>query len=1016
MAQVTEIAKAVTARQQELKEREAGTFVPKPGTPWMKLIKPHIAPKAPNPKTGYDIDCCVYRCPECCHGCCLNRKPPEAKSDDSELDANTFTESERKTLLTGIYSRQSPQSRRALTHLYMMHMCLSNTVKPFIKNGKLEFQAESAEELAMVQFAQKCGYIKLAEKEEAERTEEEKRANFSFNTRVAVTSYDERFQPVGKPQEQRFSFLACLGFTSARARVTVIYQEETTKKILIMTKGQDTTVLPLFKAGGNAPRKEDEEKLLFDLNELCNNGLRTLVAGHAEKDAAWWTKWAQKYDTAKDLPESPFSKDHSAGKCDKTRCEKCIQHNLYNDIECDAGLVYLGCLGLEDQLQNLVPECIATCLKAGVKVWMITGDKLETARNIGLACNLIDADMQPQLKSGVDLEGALDAFENARLIEVTGEWANLAKKKEELAKMFDLMDFDQDGVLSLEETDVFLRAVDGGTASDEKRSTLWASMSNGKRVITKAEFVDLMEKSRPTMYEAVKADIDNGIRRYERIKDHEADPISVLVNRDAFLTMFPGKSVEAPKPGDPTPADLAKLADRFFALASVAKSVVFARAQPAMKKKMVTEIMNRVPNVTTLAIGDGANDTEMITEAHIGVGIDGVEGTAATSSADYAIGTFRMLHTLLFVHGFWSYQRIANLVNFIFYKACLVAVTQFLFGFFSGFSGQQFFNDPIYQLYNVMFTALPILSVAVLDKPLPKAMLENNPIAFKEQKHQAFNAFVFGCWILRSFLHSISIFFFPLLTFGYQNVAKSDGTSHDLWFWSTTVFFGAALLPTFQVIFIMQSIQIVHLIFILLSIVAIFFVIFLLELFISLNPGLYGVVSQMYTAPSFWLTLALSVLTPLLIEMAFRFIKRQCRPTFTHILQELLYIAREKEKDTASSSRGRLRLDSSDPSLADASLPLRERPIIGAEEEKKWKSLREGPEEKGVETAKQMLARLRRHSLVLGGGADGAAGAAGAGKESEDKLRRGVVRSLLRFRNGTGSTFESAAQVPRFRG
>lgn len=58
----------------------------------------------------------------------------------------------------------------------------------------------------------------------------------------------------------------------------------------------------------------------------------------------------------------------------------------------------------------------------------------------------------------------------------------------------------------------------------------------------------------------------------------------------------------------------------------------------------------------------------MILAAHIGVGIAGVEGTAATNSADYAIGTFRMLHSLLFVHGFYSYQRMAKLTNFIFYK------------------------------------------------------------------------------------------------------------------------------------------------------------------------------------------------------------------------------------------------------------------------------------------------------------------------------------------------------------
>ena len=64
--------------------------------------------------------------------------------------------------------------------------------------------------------------------------------------------------------------------------------------------------------------------------------------------------------------------------------------------------------------------------------------------------------------------------------------------------------------------------------------------------------------------------------------------------------------------------------------------------------------------------------------AHIGVGIAGVEGTAATSAADYAIGTFRLLHRLLFVHGYWSYHRIAFVVKFIFYKVRMTARAQIM--------------------------------------------------------------------------------------------------------------------------------------------------------------------------------------------------------------------------------------------------------------------------------------------------------------------------------------------------
>ncbi len=121
-----------------------------------------------------------------------------------------------------------------------------------------------------------------------------------------------------------------------------------------------------------------------------------------------------------------------------------------------------------------------------------------------------------------------------------------------------------------------------------------------------------------------------------------------------------------------------------------------------MKKKMVTEIMARVPSAVTLAIGDGANDTDMIKAAHVGVGIAGIEGTAAVNNADYAIGTFAFLHTLLFVHGFWNYHRIAILVNFIFYKAILLAVAAYWFCLDSAFSGQQEITD-LFHFSGVMY-------------------------------------------------------------------------------------------------------------------------------------------------------------------------------------------------------------------------------------------------------------------------------------------------------------------------
>lgn len=51
---------------------------------------------------------------------------------------------------------------------------------------------------------------------------------------------------------------------------------------------------------------------------------------------------------------------------------------------------FLGATGIEDRLQEGVPESIEALHKAGIKIWMLTGDKQETAVNIAYACKLLE--------------------------------------------------------------------------------------------------------------------------------------------------------------------------------------------------------------------------------------------------------------------------------------------------------------------------------------------------------------------------------------------------------------------------------------------------------------------------------------------------------------------------------------------------------------------------------------------------------------------------------------------------
>ena len=105
----------------------------------------------------------------------------------------------------------------------------------------------------------------------------------------------------------------------------------------------------------------------------------------------------------------------------------------------------------------------------------------------------------------------------------------------------------------------------------------------------------------------------------------------------------------------------------------------------------------------------------MITAAHVGIGISGLEGQQASRRADYSIGQFSFLVPLMFFHGRECYRRNAYLIIYMFYKNILFVMPLFWFGFWNVFSGQTLYENLLYQMYNLIFTAFPIGCYAVLD-------------------------------------------------------------------------------------------------------------------------------------------------------------------------------------------------------------------------------------------------------------------------------------------------------------
>jgi phospholipid-transporting ATPase len=120
----------------------------------------------------------------------------------------------------------------------------------------------------------------------------------------------------------------------------------------------------------------------------------------------------------------------------------------------------------------------------------------------------------------------------------------------------------------------------------------------------------------------------------------------------------------------------------------------------------------------------------MITEAHVGVGIKGVEGQQASRASDFSIGEFKLLRRLLFYHGRESYRKNSILIFYNFFKNVILCVPQFWYGITNWYSGQTLYESVNYQLYNIIYTAGPIIIYALFDRQTTDTVLMRDPIYY----------------------------------------------------------------------------------------------------------------------------------------------------------------------------------------------------------------------------------------------------------------------------------------------
>ncbi|XP_040904445.1 phospholipid-transporting ATPase VB isoform X2 [Toxotes jaculatrix] len=495
--------------------------------------------------------------------------------------------------------------------------------KPAVTSGNLSYEAESPDEAALVHAAKAYGFTLLA------------RTPDSVTVRL----------PSGK--DLVFEVLDTLAFDSNRKRMSVLVRHPITGEYVLYSKGADFAIMELLGTPYAEHLSGRQKNIAADTQHhvdcYAKEGLRTLCFTKkvlSDKQYERWTVNRQRALTAIDNREERI---------------------MDTAVQLETNLSLLGATGIEDRLQESVPDTIMALREAGIQVWVLTGDKPETAVNIGYACRL------------------------------------------------------------LEEEDLVINM-------------------SCKNKLTCTSILDCT---------------------LEEVKRYSEDPRNVDTTPDISL-VIDGRTL--------TMALSSDLQDRFVDLAKRCRSVLCCRVTPLQKSGVVKVVREKL-NVMTLAVGDGANDVNMIQAADIGVGISGQEGMQAVMASDFAISRFKHLKKLLLVHGHWCHMRLANMIIYFFYKNVAYVNLLFWYQFFCGFSGTAMIDYWLMIFFNLFFTSAPPIMFGIMDKDVSAEMLLGVPELYRTgQGAGEYKFSKFWLSVLDAFYQSLVCFFIPYLAYQDSDV------------------------------------------------------------------------------------------------------------------------------------------------------------------------------------------------------------------------------------------------------
>ncbi|XP_029421297.1 phospholipid-transporting ATPase IK [Nannospalax galili] len=602
-------------------------------------------------------------------------------------------------------------------------LAICHTVMVQEKDNQLQYQAASPDEEALVTAARNFGYV------------------FLSRTQDTITL-------VELGEERVYQVLAMMDFNSVRKRMSVLVRNPE-GSIRLYTKGADTVILErLHKKGAMEATTEEvlavpllwsglqswesavcPRVLLSDLRmswsavgrAFAEQTLRTLCLAYKEVAEDAYKQWEPEHQEAALLLQNRAQ----------------ALHQVYNKME--QNLQLLGATAIEDKLQEGVPETI-NCLKKGnIKIWVLTGDKPETAVNIGFACQLLSESML--ILEDKDINPILETY-----------WESSNKHKAPKLLAHQNM----------------------------------ALVING----------DFLDQLLVSLHKEHRALVQNVVVDEAPQESVQSRQISQMW-RNFRSSMSPSPSAISKTRESPE----VQRERAFVDLASKCQAVICCRVTPK-QKALVVALMKKYQQVVTLAIGDGANDVNMIKTADIGVGLAGQEGMQAVQNSDYVLAQFCYLQRLLLVHGRWSYMRVCKFLRYFFYKTVASMMGQIWFSLYNGFTAQPLYEGWFLALFNLLYSTLPVLYIGLFEQDVTAQKSLRMPELYTAgQKEELFNYTIFLQAIFHGVITSLINFFMTALL--SHNLSVS-GSSSDYQSFGVLVAISGLLSITLEVILVIK--------------------------------------------------------------------------------------------------------------------------------------------------------------------------------------------------------------------